>query len=164
MIYNVLDIAKYLLSIDEKKKFTSDKLIKKQCNPFREGNAMLNKYLFFAQVLYFTKTKELLFNEDILAFDNGPVIEEVRTKYNILVNTENKYNDIDENKKEFLNKLYKFLNKASLDELIEISHTDKNWVKKHNEYSKVNQVMDIKNNYDYYSFTYEDALYLKEML
>ena len=120
--------------------------------------------MFFAQVLYFVKTKELLFSEEILAFDNGTVVEEVRQNYNILIKIDNLNCNIDETKKKFLNKLYKFLDNASLDELIEISHTDKNWVEKNKEYSKVNQIMDIKNNYEYYSFNYEDALYLMEKI
>ncbi len=164
MVYSAIEIAKYLLNIDDKKKFTSSKLIKKSGNPFKEGNAMLNKYLFFAQVLYFVKTKELLFSEEILAFDNGPVVEKVRQSYNILIKIDNTNYNIDESKKEFLDKLYKFLDKASLDELIEISHTDKNWVEKNKEYSKVDQIMDIKSNYEYYSFNYEDALYLMEKI
>ncbi|MDD4187782.1 MAG: hypothetical protein PHX04_03370 [Bacilli bacterium] len=56
--------------------------------------------------------------------------------------------------------MYSVLKNASIDELIDITHKDKTWIEKKTYFTKENQIMDIENNYDYYS----DLLYLMEKM
>gem|GEM_PF-659881 len=47
----------------------------------RSGNMKLQKLLYFSQLVHLAKHQEPLFKEDILAFENGSVVEEVRQPY-----------------------------------------------------------------------------------
>lgn len=46
-----------------------------------DGNMKLQKLLYFSQLIHFANTGEVLFDEPILAFENGSVVECVRKKY-----------------------------------------------------------------------------------
>ena len=46
-----------------------------------DGNMKLQKMLYFAQLIHLARYEQPLFVENILAFKNGSVIEEVRHKY-----------------------------------------------------------------------------------
>ncbi|KLU60054.1 hypothetical protein CEB3_c34850 [Peptococcaceae bacterium CEB3] len=46
-----------------------------------DGNMKLQKLLYFAQLIHMAKYGEVLFKDPIYAFENGPVVENVRQDY-----------------------------------------------------------------------------------
>jgi len=46
-----------------------------------DGNMKLQKLLYFAQLIHLAETGDTLFDDSILAFENGSVVEEVRKAY-----------------------------------------------------------------------------------
>lgn len=67
---HVLDVAKWFV----KHNFDSPR------NSL-EGNMKLQKLIYFAQLIHLAKFDEPLFDEPILAYENGCVVEQVRTAY-----------------------------------------------------------------------------------
>ena len=121
------EIAKYFLSKDKEKELFNTKLIKLNNRKCYEGNVRLNKYLYFAQTVYLAKFGELLFHENILAYDNGPIVKEVLEKYIVMQGNKNREIILDDRIKEFLDKIYEALKDATCQELVEISHEDTAW-------------------------------------
>lgn len=68
MEYSALDIARYIIGV---------------CTNARKSisNLQLQKILYFVQGEYFKKTGELLFDEDFLAWQLGPVVQSVYDQY-----------------------------------------------------------------------------------
>jgi uncharacterized phage-associated protein len=121
------EIAKYFLTKDKNNKLFTKKLVNINGHDCYEGNVRLNKYLYFAQTVYLAKYGELLFENDIVAYDNGPVIKEVMNDYSAILANKNNCNYLEEKTKIFLDKIYKALEGATCDELIEIAHEDTAW-------------------------------------
>ena len=97
-----------------------------------DGNMKLQKLLVLADLASIAEYGELLFNEPVLAFKNGCVVEKVRLRY------KNDYvgfkNDSDTFQPDFSEKEYKILNlvmdifgDASAKELSEINHIFDFW-------------------------------------
>lgn len=121
------DVAKYFLIKDEKKLF-NNKLVEFNNRKAYEGNIRLNKYLYFAQTVYLAKYGELLFADNFVAYDNGPVIKEIVEEYTTLHTNINKEKvTLPEEIRKFLDKIYISLQDASCEELIEITHEDSAW-------------------------------------
>ena len=74
-------VAKYFLSQDTDNKLFNTNLMTYNGRKSYEGNVRLNKYLYFAQTVYLAKYGELLFGENFVAYDNGPVIKEIVENY-----------------------------------------------------------------------------------
>jgi len=58
--------------------------IYKNCDTPRntfDGNMKLQKLLFFSQLIHLVRTENILFDDPILAFENGSVVEDVRLTY-----------------------------------------------------------------------------------
>lgn len=103
-----------------------------------DGNMKLQKLLVFANLIYLVQYDEFLFDDDVLAFKNGCVIEKIRLRYR------NDYyglkQDSDRFEPDFTEKEYEVL-KTALDifgsatarELSEINHTFQFW---NNAYQK----------------------------
>jgi len=149
-----LTVAKYFLSKDKDRKLFNNNVVELNGRRFYEGNARLNKYLFLSEVVYLAKYEKLLFDEDFKAYDNGPVIEEIMGAYARL-NPNN--TDINEDIKEFLDKIYLSLENATYEELIEISHEDPEWIKLKNE-TRTAPTMNLKNNIEEYKKRYKGLI------
>ena len=146
----VEDIAKYILSLDKNNDIFINNLITLQGRDCYEGNVRLNKYLHIMQMVYFAMTDKKLFNEDMYAFDNGVVVNTVMNNYSYLKSTRETYNITDMDIKKYIEKMFNILKYAPLKDLIEISHQDEEWKKKHNFYQKKDQLIDVdsqKENY-----------------
>ena len=156
-----MNVAMYLLAHDKTGKLRDKTIVEKNGRRFYAGNACLNKYLHIAQNLYLAKTGEKLFVDDLYAYDNGAVVPEVQEKYGILLNTSNAPS-VDVDKVSFLDKVMLLLKMATLDELIEISHEDDEWIDKHGFYRKKDQLMDSEKRVEAYREQYDDALVLME--
>ncbi len=120
-------IAEYFLSKDPERKIFNINLVEYNNRKSYEGNIMLNKYLYLAQTVYLAKYGELLFSDNFVAYENGPVVKEIVDNYAAMQSAK-KYNDIlPKEIKEFLDKIYMSLEGATFDELIEITHEDSAW-------------------------------------
>ena len=122
------DVAKYFLSKDYNKKLFNTKLVEYNHRKAYEGNIRLNKYLYFAQTVYLAKYDKLLFNDDFIAYDNGPVIKEIVDNYSYLqANSNKEVITLPKEIENFLDKIYISLENALCEELIDITHEDSAW-------------------------------------
>ena len=153
-----LDAAKYLLSKDTNGELFNKRLTSKNGRNFYEGNARLNKYLHLAQNIYIAKTGEQLLDSIFYAYDNGAVIPEVQENYVVLLNQKNQTIELPPEIKNFLDRIFIAFQNASLDELIELSHEDAEWIDKHSYYSKENQKMNSIERADEYRKQYADIV------
>lgn len=126
------DVAKYFLSKDKDKKLFNTNLIEYNDRKSYEGNIRLNKYLYFAQTVYLAKFGKLLFDDHFVAYDNGPVVKEIVENYpSMQAKTyDNEVENLPEDIKDFLDKIYESLKNATYQELIEITHEDTAWKEK----------------------------------
>ena len=127
-MYSAEIIAKYFLFKDKNKKLFNNNVVENNNRKSYEGNIRLNKYLFLSQVVFLAKYEKKLFNDDFIAYDNGPVIKSIVNNYS-LMSARREEVDLPKDVKTFLDKIYDALINASYKELIEISHEDPEWIK-----------------------------------
>lgn len=139
----VENIAKYILYLDKHNDVFINKLINLQGRDCYEGNVRLNKYLHIMQMVYIAMNDKKLFDDDMYAFDNGVVVNSVMNNYNYLKSKKDSYIITNDDIKNYIEKMFNILKYAPLKDLIEISHQDEEWKKKHIYYSKKEQLMDI---------------------
>ena len=150
-------VASYFLSKDKDRKLFTLKVIKINDVKSYEGNVRINKYLFLAQVVYLAKYGKKLFNDEIVAYNNGPVIISIMNSFNDLYNDKDIQLNIDNKTKDFLDKIYISLENASSLELVDITHDDPEWKKlSENTYSQ--EVMNLDKHIDYYKETYQGLI------
>ena len=154
----VENIAKYILFLDKNNDIFINNLLTLNGRECYEGNVRLNKYLHIMQMVYFAMTDKKLFNEEMYAFDNGVVVNSVMNNYVYLKSTKNSYNISDENVKKYIEKMFNILKYAPLENLIEISHQDEEWKKKHNFYQKKDQLIDVDSQKENYKIMCADFI------
>ncbi len=93
-----------------------------------------------------------------MAFDNGVVVNSVMNNYFYLKSTKNSYNISDANVKNYIEKMFNIVKYAPLEDLIEISHQDEGWKKKHNFYQKKDQLIDIDSQKENYKIMCADFI------
>lgn len=153
-MFSAKEIASYFLSKDPDKVLFNDKIVKYNGRTSYEGNIRLNKYLFLSQVVYLAKYNKKLIKDDFNAYDNGPVIECIVSSYKRIKNMD--YN-LDNDTMIFLDKIYKSLENASYEELIEITHEDPEWIKLSKETYKAPK-MNIEDHIDEYKKRYKGLI------
>lgn len=153
-----IDVAIYFLSLDISCTMFTKQLCERNGRRFYEGNARLNKYLHLAQNIYIAKYGEPLMDSVFYAYDNGAVDPVVQENYSVLLERRHQEISIPEPEKDFLNKIYKAFKNAELDELIELSHEDSEWIDKHNYYLKQDQKMDSMSRKAEYAEQYADII------
>lgn len=158
---SAVNVALYLLNHDSTGKLRDRTLVERNNRLFYAGNACLNKYLHIAQNLFLAKTGHRLFEDDLYAYDNGAVVPEVQEKYGALLKSHNE-SSLSPDEADFLDKVILLLEGATLDELIEISHEDDEWIDRHSYYRKQDQRMDSDKMVEAYREQYADALALME--
>ena len=159
-----IDAAKYILSLDKDDTLFNKKLRTNNGRTFYEGNARLNKYLHLAQNIYIAKYGKPLMDSVFYAYDNGAVDPKVQENYTILLNQKKSTPGIPEAEAEYLKKIYKAFYSASLDELIELSHEDSEWIDKHEYYDKEDQKMDSMSRKKEYEEQYADIIKVLERM
>lgn len=97
-----------------------------------DGNMKLQKLLVFADLANIAEHNELLFDDEVLAFRNGCVIEKVRLRYKNDYSGFKKDSDVYEpdfsdEEYEILNTILAIFGNASARELSEINHTFVFW-------------------------------------
>ena len=157
-----LNVARYFLSLDATGTMFRGTFASRNGKTFCEGNARLNKYLHIAQNLWIAKTGSKLFSDYLYAFDNGAVVPAVREKYVSLCRTAQSVPELPLGVKEFLDKVYRVLQNATLDELIEISHEDSEWRQKnpHRENQRMNSLARVEE----YQAQYADMLKIMDRM
>lgn len=152
-----IQVAQYFLSKDLNRTFFDKQLVQKNGRIFYQGNARLNKYLHMAQNLYIAKTGQKLFAEDLFADDNGAVAPNVQENYALLW-ARNDVPVLPADIRDFLDRIYKAFENASLDDMIELSHEDSEWASKHQNYAKPDQRMNSLAHAEEYREQYGDML------
>lgn len=97
-----------------------------------DGNMKLQKLLTFANFINFVEKGETLFDQEILAFRNGCVVEPVRLRYlynydGFIEDSKNFEPNFTENEYNVLNKALNIFGDASAKELSEINHQFDFW-------------------------------------
>ena len=159
-----IDAALYILSLDKERKVFDKKLRVQNGRKFYEGDARLNKYLHMAQNIYIAKYGEPLMDSVFYAYDNGAVDPNVQEKYSVLLERRRQHISITDQEKKFLDSIYKSFYSASLDELIELSHEDSEWIEKHRHYRKEDQKMDSMSRKEEYAEQYADMIKVLERM
>lgn len=150
------EIGQYFLNKDHDKSIFTNNIIILNNRKCYDGNVKLNKYLFLAQVVYLAKNNKKLFDDDFVAYINGPVIKSIIESFSIMIYSNKKVN-ISKEISEFLDKIYVSLENATVEELVEISHEDPEWIKlKDNTYNA--PIMNLENNVDEYKIRYKGLI------
>jgi uncharacterized phage-associated protein len=157
-MFNAIDISKYFFAKDLNRDIFNLNLIERNGRIFYEGNAKMNKFLHLAQNTYIAKTGEPLFSDDLYAYDNGAVALNVVNDYAIMQRKEISKPDFGDDINEFLERLFIMLKGADIDELIDLSHEDEEWMEKSRNYKKADQKMDSISRAEEYKKQYADAL------
>lgn len=159
-----IDAALYILSLDKEHELFNKTLCTKNGRRFYEGNARLNKYMHLAQNIYIAKYGRPLMDSVFYAYDNGAVDPKVQENYSVLLERRDQNVVLEENEKKFLNAIYRAFQNATLDELIELSHEDSEWIDKHGFYQKEDQMMDSMVHKDEYAEQYADMIKVLERM
>lgn len=162
-MFHAQNIANYFLKKDKAGKLFNKTLVHKNGRDFYEGNARLNKYLHLAQNLFLAKTGNPLFSEDLYAYDNGAVVPEVQERYSVLLSRKTEP-DLPECVCDFLDRIYAAFENATLDELIELSHEDNEWIDKNRFYYKPDQRMNSLARASEYKEQYKDFLHVLDRM
>lgn len=162
-MFHTQNIANYFLKKDKAGKLFNKTLVHKNGRDFYEGNARLNKYLHLAQNLFLAKTGNPLFSEDLYAYDNGAVVPEVQERYSVLLSRKTEP-DLPEYVCDFLDRIYAAFENATLDELIELSHEDNEWIDKNRFYYKPDQRMNSRARASEYKEQYKDFLHVLDRM
>ncbi|PZT48397.1 hypothetical protein B6S12_04185 [Helicobacter valdiviensis] len=141
-----IDVAKYLIAINEQK------------NSDDESNSLsklkLQKLLYYSQGYYSALYNKPLFDEEIRAWEHGPVVKEVydhfknlngntipASKENILNKQELK--NISPEQKETINEVYELMGQYSAWKLREKTHNESPWLETYDEKNKMNDEKNI---------------------
>ena len=159
-----MEVAKYFFSKDPNRQIFNLKLIQRNNRSFYEGNAKINKFLHMAQNIYVAKNGVPLFDDALYAYDNGAVVDDVLNMYAILYNKEIVAPKLDGDINDFLDRIFYLLRDADIDELIQMSHEDDEWIEKSRNHKKNEQKMDSLSRIDEYKKQYADALWVMDRM
>ena len=157
MTLSAWQVASYFLSKDKDRKLFTSKVVEINDIKSYEGNIRINKYLFLAQVVYLAKYGKKLFNDEIVAYTNGPVIVDIMNNFASLYEEDTTKLNIDDKTKDFLDKIYMSLENASCEELVDITHGDPEW-QKLSKKTYSHEVMDLESYIDYYKDIYQGLI------
>ena len=159
-----VEVAKYFLAKDPNRQVFNLNLIKRNNRSFYEGNAKINKFLHMAQNIYIAKKGVLLFDDPLYAYDNGAVVDDVLNMYAILYRKEIVAPKLDDDVNDFLDRVFYLLKDAEIDELIQMSHEDNEWMEKNRNCKKIEQKMNSLSRVEEYRKQYADALWLMDRM
>lgn len=122
-----------------------------------DGNMKLQKLLVLADLANIAEYGQVLFNDEVLAFKNGCVVEKIRLRYKndyqgFKKDSDSFEPDFTENEYEILGLVLAILGSASARELSEINHTFNFWKQAYQRgtdangfHNKFNSVVDMVN-------------------
>ena len=161
---NPYDVANYFFELDPDREYFNQNLISKNGAKFYEGNARLNKYMHMAQNIYLAMTGELLIDTCFYAYANGAVIPSIQKDYSLLSAKAKKAQNIPDEKKIFLKKIFYAFKNADIDEIIEIDHEDSAWLEKCENKEFESQKMDSLAHVEEYKKQYADMVKILERM
>lgn len=156
-IPSAISIAKYFLAKDPERRIFVKASMTQDCRAYGEGATRMNEYLHLAQNIYIAKEGERLFAEDLCAHEDSVVVPVVHRNYAVLV-ARSDVPELPASVRTFLDQIYDILKDATLDELLELSHEDDEWVEKHGISYKAGRRMDPMSRQDTYRQQYSDIL------
>lgn len=159
-----IDVARYFLGLDKSGEIFNKVLRTQNGRTFYEGNARLNKYMHLAQNIYIAKYGVPLMDSTFYAYDNGAVDPVVQENYSVLLERRNQPVMPPKREREFLDSIFKAFYNAPLDELIELSHEDSEWIDKHGHYRKEEQKMNSMARKEEYERQYADMIKVLERM
>lgn len=97
-----------------------------------DGNMKLQKLLVLADMAYMAQYQRPLFNDEILAFENGLVVEKIRLRYRndyfgLKLDSDRFNPDFEENEYETLNAVMGVYGHLSAEKLSDLNHQFKSW-------------------------------------
>ncbi|MDD4358754.1 MAG: DUF4065 domain-containing protein [Candidatus Pacebacteria bacterium] len=124
---DVFDVANYFIHLSLKNKVDDDGTV--------EGitHLKLQKILYFAQCAYLSLYNKPLFDDEIKAWQYGPVISSIYDKYKVqenkILQKDKNFNEntLDEDIKDFLDDIWNYFSKFSTTELVNITHMHAPW-------------------------------------
>lgn len=99
-----------------------------------DGNMIINKMLYFAQIISLAKYGKVLFENDLFAFENGSVVEDVRLEYKYnydnMIKEANEYDfsKFSTEELDVLKETNRLFSDFSARELSQITHSNKTWI------------------------------------
>ncbi len=123
--YTALDIAKWFL-------WYNNEVVMVDSDADYISNLKLQKLLYYAQGSFLAIKDQLLFGDDLLAWEHGPVVSEVYQKYKKYrsdgIPFEEEYkNNIAKEDEELLKEVYRVFGKYSAWGLREMTHNETPW-------------------------------------
>ncbi len=111
---------------------------------YRDGDVITNlkmqKLLYYAQAWHLVYFDKLLFDENIKAWDFGPVVPSVYTEYKefganpIIIDVDSSLEDLfNQDTLEFLEAVYGNYIKYSAHDLVNITHNERPWIESYKE-------------------------------
>ena len=81
--HNALSIAKYLLSLDEDREYFNNEKMENEITfaTVIRGNFRLNQMLYLLQMLYYLEHKQLLFKDNLYAWEHGAIVYSIYTRF-----------------------------------------------------------------------------------
>lgn len=120
--------------------------------------------MHLAQNIYIAKYGIPLMDSVFYAYDNGAVDPVVQENYSVISERRNETITPPEKEQRFLDSIFKAFRNAPLDELIELSHEDSEWMDKHGYYRKEDQKMDFMAHKEEYKRQYADMIKVLERM
>ncbi|CAH1765263.1 6374_t:CDS:2, partial [Entrophospora sp. SA101] len=122
---SALEVAKYLLSLDPKRKYFILERMKGEEDMPRKGDFRLNKMLHMCQIFHCAKYGKPLFEEKLEAFRHGAVIHKVHENFKEFYNSlQEPIIDLTSEKKDFIEKIYCYFKEFDDLTLRDFSHDD----------------------------------------
>lgn len=124
---SIFDAANYFLSLQDP---DDDDCI---------SNLKMQKLCYYAQGIYLALHNQRLFNEDMQAWQHGPVFPNLYQKYKgagshcLIIAPEFDINSISEDIKDFLNKIYAYYGQFSAWKLRDMTHHESPWQNSYNK-------------------------------
>lgn len=129
--YDALSIAQYLMTLDPERKYFVNsrmRISETSISAPKIGNVRLNNLLYLCQIFYYLQHKKLLFNEELLAFEHGPIIYSVYNNFwNLYYDTSSDVAKLDARTKKFLRTWFNYFREYSTEELLAIAREDPAW-------------------------------------
>ena len=145
--YTALDIAKWFL-------WYNNKVVMVDSDADYISNLKLQKLLYYAQGSFLAIKDQLLFDEDLLAWEHGPVVSEVYQKYKKYHSSgipfdEEYKNNITKEDESLLKEVYRVFGKYSAWGLREMTHNETPWKE-----TKRNGVISVESIKEYFKKHY----------
>lgn len=125
---SVIEVAQYLLSLDPNRQYFTEEMLGWEAPKPIQGNFRLNKILHMCQIFHCIKYGKPLFREIMSSYKHGAIIHEVCYRFwDLYKNRIPQTNFLEAEKKEFVEKNFRYFKKTDDLTLRDFSHEDPAW-------------------------------------